>query len=438
MLKSRHLQMIALGGAIGTGLFYGASQSISTTGPSIILAYILGGFMMYVVMRALGEMTVHAPNFGAFSHYAYQYVGDYLGFVAGWFAWFEYTVVCMLEITATATFLDYWLPNVPHWISISVMLGALLLINLSKINVFGEFEFLLTGVKVITILLMLCMGFYLVLFDDVIHTAAVMHVSDIFGSSIFPYGIQGFLFSLVLVIFSFGGVQFISIAASDTKDPAKSVPRAIRGIVVRILIFYIGTFVMIFCLYPWRHLNSKTSPFIDVFDKIGFHHTAAIISLVVITAALSAFNSCFYAAARMLANLANHGSAPNFLSKLNAHNVPQSSVYATFCIILFTVILNYFYPQQAIMCLIAITTTSILVTWSSILICHLGFRSKVTNNSHYKLYGSPFINYFTLLMLCGILSIMCFMPSMRIAVSMMPVWFAGVTVAYFCIKKHIK
>lgn len=423
--------MIALGGAIGTGLFYGAAKSIQLTGPSILLAYLIGGVMMYVIMRALGEMTVHAPNSGAFSHYAYQYVGQYLGFLSGWFAWFEYTIVCMLEVTVVATFLDYWLPGVPHWLTIAVLLSVFFSINMLQAKLFGEFEFWFTGIKVLTILLMIAFSAYLIFFNGETHADAINNIHNTFSNNLFANGASGFLFSMVLVVFSFGGLQFLGIAAADAEHPDTTIPKAVNGIIFRILIFYIGTLLAILCIYPWQKLQSDVSPFVDVFDKVGFHFAAQIMSIVVITAALSAFNSCLYAAARMLANLARHQSAPEYLARIDHHNVPRNAVITTSIIIAFTVLLNYLMPEKALTYLIAITTTSIIITWTTILIAHSNFRRAVKQQTiKYQLPFYPYSSLFSFGVLASIVVIMLFMQDMKIAVYLMPVWIVIVSLFY--------
>lgn len=433
-LKNRHIQMIAIGGAIGTGLFFGAAKSLQLTGPSIVLSYLLGGLVMYIIMRALGEMTVYEPNSGAFSHYAYQYVGNYLGFISGWFAWFEYTIVCMLEVTAVAVFLDYWLPGVPHWITISCILGIFFLINMISIGLFGEFEFWFAGIKVATIILMILFSVYLVFFNQSTAITAHTNIHDTLNGVLFANGWQGFCFSMVLVVFSFGGAQFLAIAAADADDPAKSVPKAVNGVVFRIIIFYVGTFLAVLSLFPWQELDSKVSPFVNVFDKVGFHFTAQIMSVVIITAALSAFNSCLYAATRMLANLARHNSAPAYLGKVNNKNIPKNALITTSIIVVITVLINYLFPDEAIIYLIAITTTSIIITWTTILICHFGFK-KHHPNLEYKLPLFPWANYLGLFVLLSVVVIMLFMDDMKMAVYLMPVWIGIISLMYLVYRK---
>ncbi len=429
-LKNRHIQMIALGGAIGTGLFFGLTKSIIMTGPSIILAYLLGGIIMYIIMRALGEMVIHEPNFGAFSYYANKYVNNYLGFLSGWYAWFEYTIVCMLEITAVTVFLDIWFVGIPHWLIIAIILAIFLFINLINVNLFGEFEFWFAGIKVFTIIAMIIIGICLIIFNSTIHMNTINNIHDNIQHNFFAFGLNGFLFSCVMVIFSFGGTQFVGIAAADSANPATTIPKAINGVILRIIIFYIGAIAIILCLYPWNLLSDNISPFVDVFQKIGIPAAATIMNIVAITAALSAFNSCLYAAARMLSSLASLGYAPKRLSITNSKNIPHNAVIATSIIIALTIIINYLCPEQAIIYLIAIATTSIIVTWLTILICHIYFRLQ-HKNTVYKLPLFPILNIIAIICLLSIIYIMTQMPSMSLAIYLMPLWIGLLTFIYF-------
>jgi L-asparagine transporter-like permease len=436
-LENRHIQMIALGGAIGTGLFFGLAKSIPQTGPSILLSYLIGGVIMYIIMRALGEMVVHEPNSGAFSYYANKYVGGYLGFLSGWYAWFEYTIVCMLEVTAVTMFLDLWLPHAQHWLIIAIILSIFFFINIINVNLFGEFEFWFAGIKVVTIILMILFAIYLIFFNHAITVSTLANINANLGHNMFSGGFKGFMFSLVLVVFSFGGTQFIGIAAADAKDPSHSVPKAIRGVIFRIVLFYVGTIVVILCLYPWYLLSPTTSPFVDVFNKIGISSAANIMNLVAITAALSAFNSCLYSAARVLASLAKQGAAPKKLGVINSKNIPHNAVIFTSLIIAITVVINYLFPEKAIIYLIAIATTSIIVTWITIIICHAFFRMKMPLQN-YRLPLFPWLNIIAFIVLASVVVIMTQMEDMQLAVYLMPLWIIVLTIAYFITRNNKK
>jgi AAT family amino acid transporter len=431
-LKNRHLQMIVLGGMVGTGLFFGSGKAIVTTGPSIILAYLLGGFVMYIIVRALGEMTVYAPSSGSFSDYAHKYLGKYAGFIAGWSAWFQYTVVSMLEITASAVFLDYFIPTIPHWISCLIILIIFALINLISVKSFGEFEFWFAGIKIVTIIFMILFSIYLILFHHVInHNITDYMRPDVF----FSQGYNGFFVALVIVFFSFGGIEFVSIAAAETENPAVNVPVAIRGIIVRILLFYVLTMLVILIMYPYQQISAQISPFVDVFSKIGFPAAAGVMAVVALTAALSSFNSCIYAASRMLFNLGQNGHAPKLFAKINSkNNLPSNAIIGTAIIILLTVLINYIWQQAAIIYLLAVVTLSVLIVWFMIIITHLRFRYNINSNKQqltYKLWLFPYANIFAGIVLIFIVYQMSNMQDMRDSIIIAPLWLAILSVIYF-------
>lgn len=431
-LKNRHIQMIALGGVIGTGLFFGAAKSIHSTGPSIILSYILGGLIIYIIMRALGEMTVHQPSSGSFSDYANRYISNYAGFISGWTAWFQYTVVCMVELTAVAFFLDYWITGIPHWLICLGLLAIFTMIQLISVQLFGEFEFWFAGIKIVAIILMLFLSAYLVTFNPHIHAGVKDNLHSYSQMSVFfSSGIKGFLFSLVIVVFSFGGTEFVSIAAGEAENPKKSIPRAISGVIARIIVFYILTIVAILCLYPFNKLNSNISPFVDVFKQIGIDQAATVMNAVAITAALSSFNSIFYAGSRMLFSLSKQGSAPQYFSHTSKNNIPaRATLFTSVCIVI-GVIVNYMFPEKAIMYLLVIATCAILVCWFMVLLTQIYFRKKVAlDKITYRLIAYPFSTIFAMAALVFIMLVMLWMDDMRMSVIVTPVWLFVLSLFY--------
>ena len=435
-LKNRHLQMIAIGGVIGTGLFFGSAKSIQMTGPSIILSYLLGGLVIYIIMRALGEMVVDHPNSGSFSEYAHRYLGKYAGFIVGWTAWFEYTVVCMVEVTAVTFFLDYWFPGASHWQICLEILALFTIINLMSIRLFGEFEFWFAGIKVVVIVAMLAFTCYLIFFKGGLNPQISEYTNP---HILFAGGMQGFMLSLVVVMFSFGGTEFVTIAAGEAENPKKSIPTAINGVILRIILFYVLTMVAIICLYPFAKLDSNISPFVDVFDKIGIPAAAAIMNIVAITAALSAFNSCMYASSRMFFNLASNGYAPKQFAKVNSKSgIPVASVLLTSASILLAVLINYLYPEKAIMYLLTVVTAAILIVWFIILLTQLKFRLHANKNKSklsYKLGWFPYTNIFAMVMILLIAGIMTQMPDMKLSVYITPLWILALTILYIIRKK---
>lgn len=431
-LKSRHLIMIAIGSAIGTGLFFGVGKSIVLAGPSILLSYMIGGIIMYLVIRALGEMTYHEPNVGSFSYYAYKYIGAYAGFIAGWNYWFNYIIVCMLELTATTMFLDYWY-HLPHWLSALIALLIFAGINLWNVKLFGEFEFWFAGIKVVVIIALIILGAYLIYLPSNQHSS----ISNLWqNSGFFSGGLKGFLFSFVIVVFSFGGTELVCIAAGEAEHAKKSLPTAINGIILRVLLFYVLTIAVVLCLYPWNQISQNISPFVDVFNKIGISRAANIINFVAITAALSSLNSGIYGTSRMLYNLSNQGNAPKVFSKLNKSGTPRNAVAFSILCIFITVVLNYFFAKQIFMVLLALATSAAIINWLMILFAQVKFRVKVKiEDIKYKLPFYPLSTIITAVFFIVVMIIMAHMDSMKLAIYILPIWLVILSIMYLFFRK---
>jgi amino acid transporter, AAT family len=445
-LKNRHLQMIALGGVIGTGLFFGTAKSIHATGPSIILGYILGGMVMYIILRALGEMTVDSPSSGAFSEYANRYVSNYAGFISGWSAWFQYTIVCMVELTAVNIFLKSLMPEiylyVQPWMVCLIVLVIFTLINLLSVKVFGEFEFWFAGIKVAAIILMLVFSAYLIIiFKDKLNPNVEQYIQpEIF----FAGGLNGFVIALVAIVFSFGGSEFVSIAAGESENPKKNVPIAINGVIIRIILFYVLTMVAIILLYPYQKLSTDISPFVDVFRQVNLPAAGMIMNVVAVTAALSALNSCLYSASRMMFNLSHNGYAPKSFSvnkKGERIHLPRKSLLFTSVAVAFTVLINYIFPEKAFMYLLTVATSAILIVWSMILITQIYFRKyKKDKNEQidYKLILFPYSNIFAIIGLLVVVFGMTKLDDMRLSLYITPLWILLLSIFYLLNKAKIK
>ena len=434
-LKNRHLQMIALGGMIGTGLFLTTAKTIHLTGPSLILSYLICGFVIYIILRSLGEMTVHNPKPGSFSEYANQYLGSYAGYLSGWSAWFEYTMVSMAELTAVSILFDYFLPT-QHWELCLVLLIVFTCINFLNVKVFGEVEFWLSSIKIFVILSMLIFSAYLLLFKHALNPEILTYKKM---NLFFAGGLHAFLVSLVLVIFSFGGSEFVAIAGAETVNPQKNIPIAIKGIILKILFFYIFTILMIILLYPYTKLATNISPFVDVFKKIGFSSASSILNIVAISAALSSFNSTIYSGSRMLYNLSKNRHAPNILSKINSHGIPHYAIITTSFFIGIAIIINYIWPEKAFFYLMTITTSIMLIVWLIILITQFRFRKEIQKQNIKLKYQSiffPYANILVMLILFGFMVIMTQIKEMAYAVYVTPIWILLLTIFYF-IKKVI-
>ena len=431
-LSTRHILMIALGSAIGTGFFFGAGESIQLAGPAILLSYAIGGVMMYIIVRALGEMAVAEPSSGSFSYYAYKYIGSYAGFVSGWNYWFNYIIVCMLELTATSIFMDYWFPNSVHWLITLVVMLIFTGINLLNVKWFGEFEFWFAGIKVLTVICLILFGVYILSFSPS-SNQGVSNVANLWEyGGFFAHGWSGFLFSFVVVVFSFGGTELVGITAGEAENPKKTIPLAINGIIVRIILFYLATLAIIMCLYPWNKINAQISPFVDVFKQIGISKAASLMNLVAITAALSSLNSGIYGTARMVYNLSLQGNAPKQFKKLSLKGIPSTAIIFSIICIAFTVWLNYLYPKQIFNILLSVATIAAIINWITILITHACFKRKFKGESSYKTLLYPLSSIVAVAFLVMVATIMYFMPSFRMAIIIAPIWLALLSLAYFC------
>ena len=432
-LKGRHMQMIAIGGAIGVGLFYGSADAIKLAGPSIIFSYLLGGIFILFIMRALGELAADNPNSGSFSEYATQYFGRFAGFFTGWTYWLECTLCIMAEITAIGAYVQFWSPDFPKWITSLICLIVLVGINLLGVKYYGELEFWFSLIKVVAIIGMIAMG-ALIIFFGVANGGHAIGLSNLWSNGgLFPNGIKGFLLSFILVTFAFGGVELIGATAGEAEDPKKSIPKSINSVFWRILIFYIGSMVVMLSLYKWNEIGVDGSPFVFIFDKIGIPYAASIINFVVITAALSSMNSCLYVNGRMLYSLSLNNNAPKAFGKINKSGIPYVGILFTTLVVACVVVLNYFVPGQVFTYISSIATLAVLTAWATILLTQLKSRKekiKEQKEITFKMPLYPISSYVTLVYLAIIFVALGFMPSTRIAFYVAPIWIAFLIILY--------
>ncbi|HMM23116.1 MAG TPA: amino acid permease [Selenomonadales bacterium] len=424
-LKNRHIQMIALGGAIGTGLFYGSAQTIKLVGPAITLSYIIGGIIIFMIMRMLGEMAVEEPVSGSFSYYAYKYWGEFPGFLSGWNYWFNYIVVSMAELTAVGIYINYWWPDVPHWVSALVFLVVITLLNLIEVKMYGELEFWFAIVKVVAIIGMIILG-ALMIFTGIGVGGNPLGFENLWiHGGFMPNGVWGLLLSLVIVMFSFGGIELIGITAGEADNPKKSIAQAVNQVMWRILIFYVGALAVMMIIYPWNKIGVDGSPFVQIFSKMGIPAAATILNVVVLTAALSVYNSGIYSNARMLYGLAQQGNAPRVFARLNSKGVPVSGVLASSACTLVAVVLNYLVPGKVFMYLIAVAILAAVISWVVIIIANLKFRAAKgadADKLEFKVPGYPYVNYVCLAFMVMIVGLMTQIDDMKLSVYILPLW----------------
>ncbi|WP_264739971.1 amino acid permease [Cytobacillus firmus] len=433
-LESRHIQMIALGGTIGVGLFMGSASTIQWTGPSVLLAYITAGIFIYFIMRAMGEMLYLEPNTGSFATFGYKYIHPLAGYLTAWSNWFQWVIVGMAEIIAVGAYMQYWFPDLPAWIPgfiAMLMLGAA---NLISVKSFGEFEFWFSLIKVVTIILMIIAGFGLIFFG-IGNGGEAIGFSNLWEhGGFFTGGWTGFFFALSLVIGAYQGVELIGITAGEAKDPKKTLTSAIQSIIWRILIFYIGAILVIVTVYPWDQLQSVGSPFVATFAKVGITAAAGIINFVVITAAMSGCNSGIYSAGRMLYTLGVNGQAPKFFTKISSQGVPIVGTMGVLIGLAVGVVLSYIAPENLFVYVYSASVLPGMVPWFVILISQIKFRKAkgAEMEKHpFKMPFAPVTNYLTIAFLLMVLVGMWLNDDTRISLIAGIVFLGIVVISYF-------
>ncbi|MDR2869361.1 MAG: amino acid permease, partial [Deferribacteraceae bacterium] len=431
-LKNRHIQLIALGGAIGTGLFMGSAPTIAMAGPSIILGYVIGGLFAFLVLRQLGEMVTEEPVAGSVSFFAYKYGSNYMGFLSGWNYWILYVFVGIAELIAAAGYMHYWFGDaVPTIVWALAFFIALNLINMLTVKAFGEIEFWFAIIKVTAIILMIVFGSYLLFFTNNIEGAAVSnlwsaptvgaHAGDSAYAGFFPMGLAGFIMALPIIMFSFGGVELIGLTAAEADNPKVVIPKATNQVLYRILIFYIGAFLVLLSLNHWSYLDSTTSPFVFIFKNIGFKYFAGVLNFIVLTAALSVYNSCVYSTSRMLYGLAMQGSAPKLFKSVNSRGVPIKAVLFTAFLTLLVVPLSFKFPlwHEAFQFAMSIVVAFLLITWLMITVTHMKFRKQKIAEGHKTIFPAmayPYANYILIAFIMSIFFLMFTKLGMQTAV----------------------
>ncbi len=433
-LKERHIGLIALGGSVGVGLFLGSSAAIQVAGPSLLLSYFIGGIVVFFLLRALGEVAVAYPVAGSFSAHAHSYLGALAGYLTGWTYWFMWVVTGMAEITAIGIYVHYWLPALPQWIpallAVMLMTGA----NLVAVGVYGEFEFWFALIKVLSIIALILGGLGMILFG-IGNSGIPIGIDNLWRhGGFFPQGATGPVAALVMVLFSYVGIEVIGITAGEAKDPGRTLPAAIDKVFWRILLFYIGSLYVIMSICPWPDIAKTGSPFVFIFEKLGIANAAGIMNFVVLSAALSACNSGIFSTGRMLYTLAIQGEAPAFLGRLNNNQVPVCAVLVSAACLLAGVVLNYLIPAKVFVYVTSIGTFACLWVWAIIFIVQLAFRRGLSSTEIDKLMYPmpcyPFSGVLCLLMLLVVAVIMSQDADTVLALVIGPLWLVGLTVIY--------
>jgi aromatic amino acid transport protein AroP len=406
----------------------------------MILGYAICGFIAFMIMRQLGEMIVEEPVAGSFSHFAHKYWGGFAGFLSGWNCWVLYILVGMSELTAVGKYVHYWWPEIPTWASAAVFFVMINVINLANVKVFGEAEFWFAIIKVVAIVGMIALGSYLLVSGNGGPQAAVSNLWEHGG--FFPNGVKGLVMALAIIMFSFGGLEMLGFTAAEADQPKTVIPKAINQVISRILIFYIGALVVLLSLTPWDSLLASLnasgdaysgSPFVQVFSMLGSNTAAHILNFVVLTAALSVYNSGTYCNSRMLLGMAEQGDAPKALAQVDKRGVPVRAIAVSALVTFVAVVLNYLVPQNALELLMSLVVATLVINWAMISYSHLKFRQHMVRTHQtplFKAFWYPYGNYLCLAFVVFILGIMLLIPGIQVSVYAIPVWLLVMWVCY--------
>ncbi|MBL1074157.1 amino acid permease [Nocardia sp. 2] len=431
--------MIAIGGAIGTGLFYGAGGAIEQAGPALILAYLAAGLAIFVIMRALGELLTYRPVTGSFAEYANEFLGRFAGFATGWTYWAVWVSTCMAEITVAGKYVQYWF-DIPQWVTALVVLGIMFVANLVSVRLFGEGEFWFSAIKVTAIIAMMVIGIGVLIFH--FGNATNPTVTNLWADGgVFPNGFGQALLVLQIVVFAYVGVELVGVTAGEARDPKNTLRKAINTLPFRIGLFYVGALIVIMSVSSWRNFHAGRSPFVEVFEQIGIPAAAGIINFVLLTAALSSCNSGIYSTGRMLRSLAQREEAPAGLGAMSKRHVPATGIAVSAAVMVIGVAVNYFSPDKAFSYVTSVSTMGIIFVWGVILVCHMIYRARVRAGllpaSDYRLPGAPVTSMVALAFLAVVVVLLFFTEGGRTALVVGVVWAVLVCAGYpLLARKH--
>jgi AAT family amino acid transporter/D-serine/D-alanine/glycine transporter len=434
-LSSRQIQLMAIGGAIGVGLFLGAGKAISEAGPAVLLAYLLAGAVAFLMLRALGEMAMERPISGSFARYSGAFVGPWAEYATGWTYWAMWITTVMAEITAIGIYVRYWVPGMPQWIPALVAVIVLLGANLISVRVFGELEFWFALIKIVAILAFVVSGIAIVLFGlgRLGHQASASNLWSHGG--FFGKGVLGPLVALEIVTYAFLGIEMIGVTAGEARNPQRELPKAINRVAWRILLFYVGAIAVILMLIPWTHVSLTQSPFVLAWSSLGIAGAAGILNAVVLTSALSSSNSGIFASARMLHSLSGSGHAPRALRSVSKRRVPARALAVCGVALMAGVVLNVVIPASAFADITSIATVAVLWVWGMIVVAHLRFREQVRQGlrarQSFRLPGSPWTNYAVLAFIALVAVLLAVKSDQRVALAAGAVWTLALAIGWY-------
>ena len=443
-MGNRHVQMIAIGGAIGTGLFLGAGARLQAAGPALAIIYLVCGIFSFFILRALGELVLHRPSSGSFVSYAREFLGEKASYVAGWMYFVNWAMTGIVDITAVALYMHYWgaFGDVPQWV---FALGALAIVgtmNMIGVKWFAEMEFWFALIKVLAIVVFLVVGVVFLGTGKPLdgNTTGFHLITD--NGGMFPHGLLPALVLIQGVVFAFASIELVGTAAGECKDPQTMLPKAINSVIWRIGLFYVGSVVLLVLLLPWNAYQAGQSPFVTFFSKLGMPYIGSIMNIVVLSAALSSLNSGLYSTGRILRSMSMGGSAPKFMSKMSGQQVPYAGILVTIGVYIIGVVLNYYVPSQVFEIVLNIASLGIISSWAFIVVCQLRLRKAIkegkADDVSFKLPGAPFTSWLTLLFLFSVLVLMAFdYPNGTYTIASIPLIAVVLVLGWFGVRKRV-
>lgn len=416
-LTRGQIQMIAMGSAIGTGLFLGSGSRLEAAGPSLAILYLICGFAGYLILRSLGELISHRPASGSFVAYSRQFFGEGFAYVSGWFYWFFWAMTAVADSTAVAIYIHWfgryisWLASIPQWAYALLVVVLVLVLNLVSVKLFGIMEFWFSAIKVLALTFFLLIGIGFLIFSTPNGSQTGLSLITDHGG-LLPNGLMPALVVTQGVVFAYSGIELIGTASGEAKNPQKEIPKAINLVILRIILFYFGSIVLLCMLLPSTAYHANESPFVTFFASIGIDAAAPIMQLIIITAALSSLNAGLYSTGRIMRSLALAGSAPKFAAKLTKSGVPFGGILMTCAVAFVGVGLNYVLPGQAFEIMLNLAAIGVIAGWATISLSHMRFvrlcRDGVYDRPEYRAPFAPVINYVTLAFLAGVVLLMAF------------------------------
>jgi D-serine/D-alanine/glycine transporter len=440
-LTNRHIQLISIGGAIGTGLFMGSGKTISLAGPSVIFVYAIIGFFLYFMMRAMGEILLSNLHYKSFADFAADLIGPWAGFMVGWTYWLCWIVTGVADIVAITGYISFWWPDLALWIPALMTIALLLVLNLPSVKAFGELEFWFAIIKIVAIGALILTGLVMVMRGFVAPNGSVAAVSNLWSDGLFPTGFMGFVAGFQIAVFAFVGIELVGTTAAEARDPETTLPRAIRAIPIRVMLFYVGALIVIMMVTPWSEMVAGKSPFVAMFSLAGLGLAASVINFVVLTSATSSANSGIYSTSRMVFGLAQEGDAPAAFATLSKRHVPVNALLFS-CMFLLSSLVLLFSGETVLAAFTLVTTISALLfmfVWAMILFSYMAYRKnrpELHAASKFKMPGGVPMCWAVLAFFAFLLWALTQRPDTLQALIVTPVWFVLLGLAWMIVRKQ--